>query len=82
MEESGVKGNQVRGQNNLRKDDWEHIDYMNADNINKLCQLTGYPYYKILPMGWERYSGNHPKTLCYKVIDVSRVPNGIEKEWY
>ena len=74
MEQSGVKGNQVWGQNNLKKVNWEHIDYMNADSINKFCQLTVYPDYKILPMGWDRYSGNHPRTLCYKMIDVIRVP--------
>ena len=55
---------------------------MNADNINKLCQLTVYPHHKILPMGWDRYSGNHPRTLCYKMIDVIRVPDGIKNEWY
>ena len=82
MEQSGVKRNQVRGQNHLKKTNWEHTDYMNDDNIIKFCQLTVYPHYKILPMGWDRYSGNHPKTLCYKVINVIRVPNGIKKEWY
>ena len=40
MENIGVKGNQVRGRNNLKKSNWEHMDYMNADNINKYCQLT------------------------------------------
>ena len=55
---------------------------MNANTINKYCQLTIYPHYKILSVGWDRYSGNHSKTLCYKVIDVIRVPDGMKKEWY
>ena len=78
MEENGLKGNQVRGWNNLKKSNWEHMDYMNADNINKYCQLTIYLHYKILPVGWDRYSENHSKTLCYKVIDVIRVPDGTK----
>ena len=55
---------------------------MNDDNINKFCQLSVYPHYKFLPMGWDRFSGGHPKILCYKVIDVIGVPGGIKKEWY
>ena len=35
-----------------------------------------------MPMGWDRYSDGHPKTLCYKMIDVIRVPDGLRKEWY
>ena len=56
---------------------------MNDDNINKYCQLTVCPHHKVLPMGWDKYyGGDHSKTLCYKVIDVIRVPNGIVKELY
>ena len=79
MEEIGVKGNQVRGQNNLKKSNWEHMEYMNADNINKYCQLTIYPRFKILPVGWDRYCENNSKTLCCKVIDVIRIPDGMKK---
>ena len=82
MGQNGVKGNQVWGQFFLRKANWEHIDYMNADNINKYCQLTIYLHYKILPMVWDRYSGDYSKTSCYKVVDVIRVLDGMEKEWY
>ena len=51
MEQSDGKGNQVRGQNDSKKANCEHLDYMNDDNINKFCQLTVYPNYKFLPMG-------------------------------
>ena len=70
------------GRNNLKRSNWEHMDFMNADNINKYCQLPIYPHSKILPAGWDRYSGNSSKTLCYKVNDIIRVPDGMKKEWY
>jgi hypothetical protein len=82
MEDGGVKANPVRGRNNLKKSNWEHEDYMNADNINKYCQLTIYPHFKILPVGWDRYCENNSKTLCCKVMDIIRVPDGMKKEWY
>ena len=63
MERSGVKGNPIRGRNDLKKSNWEHMDFMNADNINKYCQLTIHPHFKILPVGWDRYSENNSKTL-------------------
>ena len=58
------------------------LDYINDDNINKYGQLTVYPHRKFFPMGWERYGGDHPKTLCYKVIGMIGVPGGITKECY
>ena len=82
MERNGVTGNPMRGRNNLKKSNWEHMDFMNADNINKYCQLTIYPLFKILPVGWDRYSENNCKTLCYKVNNIIRVPDGMKKEWY
>ena len=36
MEEIGVKGNQVQGRNNLKKSNWEHMDYMNADKSTNI----------------------------------------------
>jgi uncharacterized protein YbdZ (MbtH family) len=75
MEDIGVEGITVRGRNNLKKKNWEHHDFMNADNINKYCQLTIYPHLKILPVGWDRYCENNSRTLCCKVIDVIRVPD-------
>ena len=33
-------------------------------------------------MGWDKYGGDHPRILCYKVIEVIRVPDGMMKEWY
>jgi uncharacterized protein YbdZ (MbtH family) len=82
LQDGGVKANPVRGRNNLKKSNWEHEDYMNADNINKYCQLTIYPHFKILPVGWDRYCENNSKTLCCKVMDIIRVPDGMKKEWY
>ena len=80
MEHNGGEGNHVRGRNNLKKANWEQLDYMNDDSINKYCQQSVYPHYKFLPMGWDEYGGDHPGTLRCKVIEVIRVPDGIIKE--
>ena len=82
MEDVRVEGIAVRGRNNLKKKNWAHHDFMNADNINKYCQLTIYPHFKILPVGWDRYCENNSKTLCCKVMDIIRVPDGVNKQWY
>ena len=71
---------QTRG-GKLKDLNWEGNDYMNDDNINKYCQAK-YPYYKFLPTGWNKYSGDNSKTLCYNAIALVVIPDSEKKEWY
>ena len=44
MEQNTKKGKHVQRQNKLKGANWEQLDYMNDDNMNKYCKLTVYPH--------------------------------------
>ena len=54
---------------------------MNDDNVNKYYQTKLYPYYKFLPTGWNKYSGDNSRTLCGIMLKLVVIPDGKKKEW-
>ena len=80
MEGGSTMSKQARGRNNLKKENWQGKDYMNDNNLNKYGQAKLHPYYKFLPVGWNKYSGENPRTLCGNVLKLVEIPDGKEKD--
>ena len=51
MEGGSTMSKQVRGKNNVKKENWEGSDYTSDDNINKCFQAKLYSCHKFLPTG-------------------------------
>ena len=82
MEGVSTLNKQAKGRNNLEKENWEGLDYMNDNNITKYCQAKLYPYCKFLPTGWNKYSRDNAKTLSCNVLKLVAILDGKKKEWY
>ena len=60
------------------KDSMSSLDRLNVREVNHFIKKVSYPYLKILPKKWMKYS-EHPKTMCFRVMAKVEVPNGLTK---
>ena len=71
-----------RGKNRVRrKDNMSGLDRLNVREVNHYIKKVSYPYLKILPKKWMKYS-DHPKTMCCRVMSKVEVPKGLTKQIY
>ena len=79
---AGQRKKKAFGRNNLKKVDWSPVDVDNECTINHYCRNMVYPYYKILPTGWQIYNETNNKNLSTRVMKRVYVPPTLTQKYY
>jgi hypothetical protein len=69
-----------RGQNSIKKSEYDQNDHANSDIIANFCKKWVFPHHKFLHKSWKTYAPANKTSLYYKCWDEINIPRQVEAD--